>query len=93
MLISFCCLSKLYLPFYIYFVSIPPSLLICYLYSVLFVSVALNIFSDLYHIYLVLCVSVPFSFTFTVVPTRSDSDVILCLQLLSNTLTCTLHLS
>ena len=29
----------------------------------------------------------------TVVPTKSDSDVILYLQLLSNTLTCTLHLS
>ena len=29
----------------------------------------------------------------TVVPTKSDSDVILCLQLLSNTLNCTLHLS
>ena len=28
-----------------------------------------------------------------VVPTKSDSDVILCLQLLSKTLTCTLHLS
>ena len=29
----------------------------------------------------------------TVVPTKSDSYVILCLQLLSQTLTCTLHLS
>ena len=29
----------------------------------------------------------------TVVPTKSDSDVILCLQLLSKTLTCTCHLS
>ena len=29
----------------------------------------------------------------TVVPTKSDSDVILCLQLLSKTLTCTLHFS
>ena len=29
----------------------------------------------------------------TVVPTKSDSDAILCLQLLSKTLTCTLHLS
>ena len=29
----------------------------------------------------------------TVVPTKSDSDVILCLQLLSKTLKCTLHLS
>ena len=29
----------------------------------------------------------------TVMPTKSDSDVILCLQLLSKTLTCTLHLS
>ena len=29
----------------------------------------------------------------TVVPTKSDSDLILCLQLLSKTLTCTLHLS
>ena len=29
----------------------------------------------------------------TVVPAKSDSDVILCLQLLSKTLTCTLHLS
>ena len=30
---------------------------------------------------------------FTVVPTKSDSDVKLCLQLLSKTLTCILHLS
>ena len=29
----------------------------------------------------------------TVLPTKSDSDVILCLRLLSKTLTCTLHLS
>ena len=29
----------------------------------------------------------------TVVPTKSDSDEILCLQLLSKTLTCTLQLS
>ena len=29
----------------------------------------------------------------TVVPTKNDSDVIFCLQLLSKTLTCTLHLS
>ena len=29
----------------------------------------------------------------TVVPGKSDSDVILCLHLLSKTLTCTLHLS
>ena len=29
----------------------------------------------------------------TVVPTKSDSDVIFCLRLLSKTLTCTLHLS
>ena len=29
----------------------------------------------------------------TAVPTKSDSDVLLCLQLLSKTLTCTLHLS
>ena len=29
----------------------------------------------------------------TVVPTKSDSEVILCLQLLSKTLRCTLHLS
>ena len=29
----------------------------------------------------------------TAVPTKSDSDVIFCLQLLSKTLTCTLHLS
>ena len=29
----------------------------------------------------------------TVVPTKSDSDVILCLHSLSKTLTCTLHLS
>ena len=28
----------------------------------------------------------------TVVPTKSDSDVILCSQLLSKTFTCTLHL-
>ena len=31
--------------------------------------------------------------TSTVVPTKSDSAVILCLQLLSKTLTCTLNLS
>ena len=30
---------------------------------------------------------------FTVLPTKSDSDVIFCDQLLSETLTCTLHLS
>ena len=30
---------------------------------------------------------------YTVMPTNSDSDIILCLQLLSKTLTCTLHLS
>ena len=29
----------------------------------------------------------------TVVPTKSDSDVVFCLQLLSKTLTCTHHLS
>ena len=29
---------------------------------------------------------------YTVVPTKSDSDVIICLQLLSKTLTRTLHL-
>ena len=29
----------------------------------------------------------------TVVPTKSDSDVIFCFQLLSSTLICTLHLS
>ena len=29
----------------------------------------------------------------TVMPTKSDSDVMFCLQLLSKTLTCTLHLS
>ena len=28
-----------------------------------------------------------------IVPTKSDNDVILCLQLVSKTLTCTLHLS
>ena len=28
-----------------------------------------------------------------VVPTKSDSDVVFCLQLLSKTLTCSLHLS
>ena len=33
------------------------------------------------------------AFSFIVVPTKSDSDVMFCLQLLSNTLTCTLHLS
>ena len=31
--------------------------------------------------------------TSTAMPTESDSDVMLCLQLLSKTLTCTLHLS
>ena len=30
---------------------------------------------------------------FMVVPTKSDSDVIFCLRLLSKTLTCMLHLS
>ena len=30
--------------------------------------------------------------TCTVVPTKSDSDVIFCLQFLSKTLNCTLHL-
>ena len=30
---------------------------------------------------------------YTVVPTKSDSDEIFCLQLLSKTLQCTLHLS
>ena len=29
----------------------------------------------------------------TIVPAKSDSDVVFCLQLLSKTLTCTLHLS
>ena len=29
----------------------------------------------------------------TVMPTKSDSDVIFCLQFLSKTLTCTLHLT
>ena len=29
----------------------------------------------------------------TVVPTKGDSDVILCLELLSKTQTCTLHLT
>ena len=29
----------------------------------------------------------------TIVPTKSDSDVIFCLQMLSKILTCTLHLS
>ena len=33
-----------------------------------------------------------FSHPSTVVPTKSDSDVIFCLQLLSKILTCTLHL-
>ena len=32
------------------------------------------------------------TYTITVVPTNSDSDVIFCLQLLRKTLTCTLHL-
>ena len=31
--------------------------------------------------------------TSTVVPTKSDSDVIFCLQLLSKTFTCAAHLS
>ena len=35
----------------------------------------------------------PRFFIGTVAPTKSDSDVILCLQSLSKTLTCTLHLS
>ena len=30
---------------------------------------------------------------YTVVPTKSDGDVIFCLQLLNQTLTCTHHLS
>ena len=29
----------------------------------------------------------------TVLPAKSDNDVVFCLQLLSTTLTCTLHLS
>ena len=33
------------------------------------------------------------AYLYTVVPTKCDSDIILCLQLLSKTLTCTLHLS
>ena len=32
-------------------------------------------------------------YQFTVMPNKSDSDVILCLQLLSKTLTCILNLS
>ena len=36
---------------------------------------------------------VPVQVAATVMPTKSDSDVILCLQLLSKTLTCTLHFS
>ena len=32
-------------------------------------------------------------YVLTVLPTKSDSDVIFCLQSLSKTLTCTLHLS
>ena len=49
-----------------------------------------------------MCVNSPFgcasvlstkAYTGAVVPTKSDIDVILCLQLLSKTLTCTLHLS
>ena len=35
----------------------------------------------------------PTGYKCTVVPTKSDSDVIFCLQLLSKILTCTLHLS
>ena len=31
--------------------------------------------------------------TCTVLPAKSDSDVVFCLQLLSKTLTCTSHLS
>ena len=31
-------------------------------------------------------------YAYTVVPTKSDSDILLCLQLLSKILTCTLHL-
>ena len=38
------------------------------------------------------CVIVVFPDYTTVVPTKSDSDVILCLQLLCKTLTCTLQL-
>ena len=38
------------------------------------------------------CVIVVFPDYTTVVPTKSDSDVIICLQLLSETLTCTLQL-
>ena len=44
------------------------------------------------------CLSEPVVFVMhllitTVVPANSDSDVILCLHMLSKTLTCTLHLS
>ena len=34
-----------------------------------------------------------YTYQYTVVPAKSDSDVVLCLQLLSKTLTYTLHLS
>ena len=44
---------------------------------------------DLYEIYLAI-ISCKIT---TVVPTKSDSDVLFCLQLLSKTLTCTHHLS
>ena len=30
---------------------------------------------------------------YTIVPAKSDSDVVFCSQLLSKTLTCTLHIS
>ena len=39
------------------------------------------------------CVYVHYPSDTTVVPAKSDSDVIFCLQLLSKTLACTLHLS
>ena len=39
----------------------------------------------------VLCVDID-KYARTVVPTKSDSDIIFCLQLLSQILTCTLHL-
>ena len=41
------------------------------------------------------CFNIPSAltvYTYTVMPTKSDSDVIFCLQLLSRTLTCSLHL-
>ena len=44
-------------------------------------------------IYMLIVVALDETNIYTVVSTNNDSDVIVCLQLLSKTLTCTLHMS